>query len=107
MWDIVGKKIWYFAFSGLIIIPGIVALAIWGLNLGIDFTGGSLLELKFEKQIEKDKLSTSLKEKGIDVSSTTPTAADTYLVRTKPLSEEEHKKALETLKNKFGSVSEI
>jgi preprotein translocase subunit SecF len=37
----------YFAISLLVIIPGIIALAVWKLPLGIDFTGGSLLEVKF------------------------------------------------------------
>ena len=45
--DIVGRRYWYFALSLLIIIPGIVGLALWRLPLGIDFTGGSLLEVTF------------------------------------------------------------
>jgi preprotein translocase subunit SecF len=48
MLDIVGKRYWFFGFSLLIIIPGIIALAMWGLPLAIDFTGGSLLEVRFE-----------------------------------------------------------
>jgi preprotein translocase subunit SecF len=38
----------YFAISLLIIIPGVLALLLWGLPLGIDFTGGSLLEVQFK-----------------------------------------------------------
>ena len=37
----------YFGISLLVIIPGVLALIVWGLPLGIDFTGGSLLEVKF------------------------------------------------------------
>ena len=37
----------YFAISLLVIVPGILALIFWGLPKGIDFTGGSLLEVKF------------------------------------------------------------
>ena len=37
----------YFAISLAVIIPGILALIFWKLPLGIDFTGGSLLEVKF------------------------------------------------------------
>ena len=47
MLDIVGKRYWYFGFSLLVIIPGLIALILWGLPLGIDFTGGSLLEVRF------------------------------------------------------------
>jgi preprotein translocase subunit SecF len=46
--NIIKYRYLYFAISLLIIIPGIIALAAWKLPLGIDFTGGSLLEVKFE-----------------------------------------------------------
>jgi preprotein translocase subunit SecF len=48
MWNIVGKRYWFFAFSLLITLPGLIALATGGLPLAIDFTGGSLLKLRFE-----------------------------------------------------------
>ncbi len=41
------KKI-YFVFSGILILISLVFLSVFGLRLGIDFAGGSLLELKFE-----------------------------------------------------------
>jgi len=47
MIDIVGKRYWFFGISLLVIIPGVLALILWGLPLGIDFSGGSLLELRF------------------------------------------------------------
>lgn len=47
MIDIVGKRYWFFGLSLLVILPGLIALLVWGLPLGIDFTGGSLLELRF------------------------------------------------------------
>jgi preprotein translocase subunit SecF len=47
MIDIVSKRYWYFAFSLLIIVPGLIALAVFGLPLAIDFAGGSVLELRF------------------------------------------------------------
>ena len=37
----------YFGISLLVIIPGVLALIFWGLNPGIDFKGGSLLEVQF------------------------------------------------------------
>lgn len=40
-------KYWFFAISLAIIVPGLLALAVWHLNLGIDFTGGSTVDLSF------------------------------------------------------------
>jgi preprotein translocase subunit SecF len=49
MLDLVKHRYWYFALSLLFIVPGVIALAVWRLPLGIDFTGGSLLEVRFEQ----------------------------------------------------------
>jgi preprotein translocase subunit SecF len=47
MINIVSKRYWFFALSLLVILPGMIALALWGLPVGIDFSGGSLLDLRF------------------------------------------------------------
>ncbi|MFQ5340443.1 MAG: protein translocase subunit SecF [Anaerolineae bacterium] len=51
MFDIVGKRYWYFGLSALVVIPGLIALFVFGLPLAIDFTGGSLLQLEFNEQV--------------------------------------------------------
>ena len=43
--DIVRARNWYFAGSLAIIIPGILAIIIWGFNLGIDFRGGNRIDV--------------------------------------------------------------
>lgn len=44
--NLIGKrKIWY-TISLLLIVPGLISLALYGLKLGIDFTGGSQMEIK-------------------------------------------------------------
>ena len=45
-YDFVGRRRWWFAFSGLVIAIGIVSLVAQGLNLGIDFKGGTAWEVK-------------------------------------------------------------
>lgn len=47
MINLIGKRYYYFAFSLLLIIPGMLILAFNGVPLAIDFTGGTLLELQF------------------------------------------------------------
>ena len=48
MINIIGKRYYFFALSFLFILPGLIVMAIWGLVLAIDFTGGTLLEVRFE-----------------------------------------------------------
>src|SRR5437764_2388510 len=43
----VERKWWYFLFSALLIVPGVFFLAIGGLRPGIEFKGGTLLEISF------------------------------------------------------------
>jgi preprotein translocase subunit SecF len=47
LFHFVERKWWYFLFSALLIVPGVVFLAIGGLRPGIEFKGGTLLEISF------------------------------------------------------------
>ena len=54
------RKIW-FGVSGVLVVASIVVIFVWGFNSGIDFTGGTLMQIKFEDQqpnvqIVKDSL---------------------------------------------------
>ena len=49
MRDIIGKKWWFFIFSALIIVQGVVSLFKFGIRPAIDFTGGTLLEVKISE----------------------------------------------------------
>lgn len=54
------RAIWY-TLSGILVAVSIASIAVWGLRLGIDFTGGSLLEVEFsETRPEIDKIQQSL-----------------------------------------------
>jgi len=91
-------KLWYFLFSLALIIPGSYVLLTSGLKLGIDFTGGSLLEYRFEKQIALD----DLKQYG----QITPTLNNTYIIRNQFKTKEEVDKIKKELETKFGKVEE-
>lgn len=51
MIDFIGKKYYFLGISTLLVVLSIVAIAVYGLRLGIDFTGGSILEVEFPKDI--------------------------------------------------------
>ena len=55
--NILSKKYFYLIFSLVIIIPGIISLILYGLNLSIEFTGGSRLTLTFPKTISNSQVS--------------------------------------------------
>jgi len=106
MLDIVGKKYFYFLFSALIIVPGILSLIFWGLRLGIDFTGGSLLEVRIEKQPSKEDIVATVKQVGVEVSLASATN-NSFLIRTKPLDDKETGEVFKSLEEKFGKVEKL
>ena len=90
MIDILGKRYVYFAISLLVIIPGLVLLALNGLPLSIDFTGGSLLEVQFEngKNLEPAELVAFYETAGIPDAQVQTTEGGTLLVRSSFLDNE-------------------
>jgi preprotein translocase subunit SecF len=48
MLKFVERKWWYFGFSGLLIVPGLIFLLLGGLKPGIEFKGGTLLDVRFD-----------------------------------------------------------
>ena len=48
MFNILGRRYLFFGFSLLLILPGLLILIFGGLNLSVDFTGGTLVEVRFE-----------------------------------------------------------
>ncbi|MBI3572879.1 MAG: protein translocase subunit SecF [Candidatus Kerfeldbacteria bacterium] len=47
MYRIIQKRKYLFAFSLAVLVPGIIAISLWGLKVGIDFTGGTRFTLTF------------------------------------------------------------
>src|SRR3989442_12334766 len=48
LFRVVERKWWYFLASALLIVPGVIFLSIGGLRPGIEFKGGSLLDIGFQ-----------------------------------------------------------
>ncbi|MCR4305676.1 MAG: protein translocase subunit SecF [Candidatus Daviesbacteria bacterium] len=99
-------KGWYFVLSLLVILPGLYFLLTSGLRLGIDFTGGALLEYKFERKINVNELKEQFSLEKIEVGQITPSADNTYIIRTKPVEQQKINKLKESLSKKFGQVTE-
>lgn len=96
--DFVGKRNWFFLFSFLIILPGVVFLIINpGLRLGIDFTGGSTMTIKFSNPVTQDVLRTELTRVGEVDATVQSFGDDTYFIRTRQLSDQDKDSLVNTL----------
>ena len=58
------KRNLWFLLSAFLLLPGFVSLVFNGLNLGIDFTGGSAWEVQFEEEVEVSAIRTALSDAG-------------------------------------------
>lgn len=78
------KYIWvYFLISGLVLVPGIFSLLKWGLKPAIDFTGGTLLELRFKNPVASDLFKQTADTEKLTLSSIQLSGVNTYILRTK------------------------
>ena len=104
--DLMKFKIWYFVFSLLIILPGLYYLFTSGLKLGIDFTGGALLEYQFEQSIKTDQLRSVVDKSGTEVGQITESGENAYIIRTKPLDQGKIATIKKSLTEKFSGIEE-
>ena len=91
-----------FIFSGILIVGSLVCLIIFGLKLGIDFTGGSILELEFKtERPSNQEIRESLKE-GFDLGEIyiQPANEKGLILRMKDVSEDVHQQIIQKLKAK-------
>lgn len=110
--NIIGKKNLYFTISLLVIIPGIISLFLFGLNLSIDFTGGSRIIVSQQGKITKGELSqmtSILQSEGVKVSTsqtTSSTPRDQAIFRTSLLSPKIHAKIISDLQKTIPLLKE-
>jgi|TARA_B100000809_G_scaffold151292_1_gene148708 preprotein translocase subunit SecF len=84
----VGLRGWFFIFSALVILPGIVFLIIApGLKQGIDFTGGSTLTLEFSDPVNQTDLRAELANLGHSDATVQQLEDNVFFIRTKELDE--------------------
>lgn len=85
--DFIGKRRIFMAVSALLILAGIVSLiARGGPNYGIDFSGGTLIEVSFDKPVAMDDLRSALTGSGLpafDLQSLTAGAKSAIAIRVK------------------------
>jgi len=86
MFVVTYRKLFYII-SGLIVAASLVSLVLWGLKLGIDFKGGSLVEVTYpDGRPEKTVLEEALKPLNVDAT-VRPTKEQGYLIRMQDLTE--------------------
>jgi preprotein translocase subunit SecF len=100
------RKKW-FIISGILVAGSIIVVTLLGLRLGIDFTGGSLLEVEFETTPVVSEVRTTLSAAGFTDVAVQSTGEHGVIIRTDDLTEGEHQNILTSLEENHGSVDEM
>jgi preprotein translocase subunit SecF len=87
MYNIIGKRNLWYLISAIIILPGLISLLTNGLKLGIDFKGGTLIELQFtdRQTISTEEVRTSLGDLGLGNLSLQSSGKNGIIIRTDTL----------------------
>jgi len=111
MINIVKRRYWYFAFSLLVIIPGLFSLATNGLRLSISFTSGALLEVRYTdlqgKTLLLDDVRNAFESHGSVGPQVQISGSDTIIVRSKPIDQTTKTTIEKELQNKYGNYTEL
>lgn len=105
--DFMGRKKLWFSISIVVIAIGLLSLAIQGLNLGIDFTGGTLFHLQFKQAITLGQVREVMSNQGLTNIVPKLSEGNVIIVRTETIPDEKREEILEDLKNKIGDYEEI
>ncbi|MFH1631498.1 MAG: protein translocase subunit SecD [bacterium] len=104
--NVIGKtKIWL-GISTVLLVAAIASIAIFGLNLGIDFTGGSLMEITMETSAASGEIRIALAEIGFDAV-VQDSGESEMLIRFAPLTTEEHDAVIAGLGERYGEIEEL
>lgn len=99
----------FFAITITFLIIGLGSMFVKGFNMGIDFTGGSIMDLQFHKTVSVAEVRDVLKERDLgnaiiqlESSDSAVTSAKGVLIRTGVISDEQRQQVMADLKSKLG-----
>lgn len=101
--DFSGKKMLWFIISLVIIIPGIVSIMINGLNFGIDFVGGNLIQVQFQEETDVDIVRDAVNESGISDAMVQKSENNSFIIKTKVIDDEQENLLLVSITENVGN----
>jgi len=109
MLNIIGNRFKFITISIILVVVSFVLIISFGFKLGIDFTGGSLWQIKFENQNISDVDIKNFLNNNQKLESYVykELSSDSVIIKLAVVSEESHQQYLGLLKNKFGDLTEL
>ncbi|MBE3088995.1 MAG: protein translocase subunit SecF [Actinobacteria bacterium] len=103
--DFIGKSKIFIIISLVVIVAGVVGYFIQGgFNLGIDFLGGSLIEVEFTRDVDVTEVRSAMNDIGLGNAVLQRTESNRFIIRTTPIDEETKNEMLNSLNEKIGTT---
>lgn len=104
--NLVKARKYFYILTLLVIILGLISLGLKGLNYGIDFTGGTLIEMEFKEEVNIADVRSVLEDAGLSQDSRVQEGeGNAILIRTKDLTQEESGDLLKNIEEKVGGFT--
>lgn len=107
MYNIISKTKYAYIFSGTLVVFSIASLFVWGLKFGIDFTGGTLMEVKFENALpENQELEENLKDLDLKSLIIQPSGNNSVLFRYASEDDTTNQNVMKVLEEKYPGAAQ-
>lgn len=107
MLNIIGKRTIFLWVAGIMLTASFVSIGVFGFKEGIDFSGGTLWQVKFEKEVAASDLAEVLSGAGLEGVTTNKSNEGSLIARFKDISEDKHKEIISAAKTKLGDFQEM
>jgi len=97
------RKIAYFI-SSVIILIGLISIIFQGFNYGIDFAGGTLLQIRFDKPISTEEVRNVLGEFNLSRSTIQNLSENEFVLRTEKIDQEQRKEILSSFRENLAEL---
>ncbi|MFA7244919.1 MAG: protein translocase subunit SecF [Candidatus Magasanikbacteria bacterium] len=105
MLNIVKNRNIFFIFSGVLLLVSLFAVITFGLKPGIDFTGGSLMEISFtSERPDLESMQAQFADGTYGSVLVQPTGENAYILKMRFISEDEHQEILANLRSEFENI---
>lgn len=106
--DVMSKHRWWFTISSILVIISLISIFTKGFNFGIDYTGGTIVEVQFTQDVEVAQVRESLKKFDLENSviqlsgESNGTSGKDVIIRTRNLEPNESKAVIDNLTSTIG-----
>ncbi len=105
--NIIGHRKIFYIFSASIVCLALISIFLWQFKYGIDFSGGTLWEIKAQN-LQQEKIIETFKQFQIDNVIITPSAdRKEFVLRFHEIDEKKHQEILQQLRKEFDGLEEL